>query len=306
LKNLFALLFVLTLNISLSQDSTINRYILPFTDSSAVNIHHEGYSFNYNEQHEQANWVAYLLTRAELEGTTKRTDNFRPDETVATGTATKKDYSGSGYDRGHLAPAADMAWSETAMSESFYFSNMSPQLPGFNRGIWKKLETLVRKFGTNYDSIFVATGPVFYEVLDTIGKNNVSVPAHYYKALMRFTERGPIAIGFILPHESSSEQLSTFVVSIDSLESFTQIDFFPGLQDSTEQIMEKEYCLSCWGFFETKIFNSKGKGIKLDPPEQQLPNTKNANLQCKGTTQAGERCKRKTTNSSGYCYQHEH
>jgi len=305
LKNFFALLFILILNISLSQDSTINRYTLPFTDSSAVNIHHEGYSFNYNERHEQANWVAYLLTKAELEGTTKRTDNFRPDETVATGTATKKDYSGSGYDRGHLAPAGDMTWSETAMSESFYFSNMSPQLPGFNRGIWKKLEAEVRKFATNYDSIFVATGPIFNEILDTIGKNELSVPGHYYKALMRFTDKGPIAIGFILPHSPSSEGLSTFIVSIDSLEAFSQINFFSGIQDSIEQSMEKEYCLSCWGFVETKIYNSKGKGIKLDPPEKQLPKTINANLQCKGTTQSGDRCKRKTSNSSGFCYQHD-
>jgi endonuclease G len=300
-----AFFFILVLNTGICQDSIIDKYVLPFIDSSSIIIHHEGYSFSYNEEHEQANWVAYLLTTAELEGIEKRTDDFRTDEMVLSGTATKNDYSGSGYDRGHLAPAADMCWSKSAMSESFYFSNMSPQLPGFNRGIWKRLESEVRKYGVKFDSIFVATGPIFHEILDTIGKNEVSVPSHYYKALMRFTPEGPVSIGFILPHKPSSEQLSTFVVSIDSLESFSHIDFFPGIPDSIEQKMEKDYCLGCWGFMETKIHNSNSKVIRLDSPKQQRSDNNNTNVQCKGTTQSGDRCRRKTTNKSGYCYQHE-
>ena len=102
-------------------------------------VNHLGYSLSYNEKNEQASWVAYELTADQVRGTVKRKDSFRSDPLIKTGSASLSDYKGSGYDRGHLAPAADMKWSTTAMSESFFMSNMSPQLPGFNRGIWKKL-----------------------------------------------------------------------------------------------------------------------------------------------------------------------
>jgi endonuclease G len=91
---------------------------------------------------------------------TKRKDNFRSDPKVKTGSAALSDYKGSGYDRGHLAPAADFKWSATAMSESFYMSNMSPQVPGFNRGIWKNIESTVRNWAVENDEIYIVTGPV--------------------------------------------------------------------------------------------------------------------------------------------------
>jgi hypothetical protein len=107
-------------------------------------ISHTAYLLSYNEEHEQANWVAYMLTSSKLGSGLERSNRFLEDPLVASGTATNADYAKSGYDRGHLAPAADMSWSMQVMQESFYYSNMSPQLPGFNRGIWKKLEEKVR------------------------------------------------------------------------------------------------------------------------------------------------------------------
>ena len=104
-------------------------------------VEHEYYTLRYNEKTEQADWVAYTLKKVNLDNSKfKRTDNFREDPDVKTKSATLADYKGSGYDRGHLAPAADFAWTKNGMSESFYMSNMSPQQPDFNRGIWKKLE----------------------------------------------------------------------------------------------------------------------------------------------------------------------
>ena len=112
--------------------------------SNGETEHQTGYSLEHNEKTEQSFWVAYELTKEEVSGTVKRKDAFRSDPTISTGSAVLSDYKGSGYDRGHLAPAADMKWSKKVMSESFYMSNMSPQDPSFNRGIWKKLEEKVR------------------------------------------------------------------------------------------------------------------------------------------------------------------
>jgi endonuclease G len=113
------------------------------TNPDAV-IEKDFYILQYNEQFEQADWVAYELTRDEVMGSTDRKDSFKTDTEIGTGSATLADYRGSGYDRGHLAPAADMKMSALSMSDSFYMSNMSPQHPSFNRGIWSKLESYVR------------------------------------------------------------------------------------------------------------------------------------------------------------------
>jgi len=112
---------------------------LPAYSSSDTVIHHTGYSLSFSEEHEHAEWVAYELTVEELRGTVERTDNFRADSLIDSESASLSDYRGSGYDREHLAPAGDFKWAEEAMSDTFYFSNMSPQKPGFNRGIWRDL-----------------------------------------------------------------------------------------------------------------------------------------------------------------------
>ncbi|MBT5989964.1 MAG: DNA/RNA non-specific endonuclease, partial [Bacteroidetes bacterium] len=181
---------------------------------------------SYNERHEQANWVMYVLTKEELLGTEKRKDNFRTDPEILTGSASLKDYKSSGYDRGHLAPAADMKWSKEVMSESFFMSNMSPQKPYFNRGVWKKLEEHVRKLVLQNDSILVITGPVFKDNIEIIGENEVTVPGYYFKVLVDLTWPDNKAIAYLLKNEKSSENLTTFEITIDSLEIFSNYDFF--------------------------------------------------------------------------------
>ena len=119
---------------------------LPLEDRAEQIIKHEGYTVSYNKNWRLPNWVAYELIRDELRGTVSRTDKFVVDPYVNGVSATNADYRRSGFDRGHMAPAADMTWSETAMKESFYFSNMCPQNPGLNRGAWKDLEESIRKW----------------------------------------------------------------------------------------------------------------------------------------------------------------
>ena len=158
---------------------------LPALTDDLEMVEHEAYVLGYSESHEQSSWVAYQLTSTELQGTYKRRDNFRADPMVESGSAALSDYAKSGFDRGHLAPAADMKWSKLVMSESFFMSNMSPQVPSFNRGIWKKLEGQVRDWALHEGSLLVVTGPILTDdVKQTIGGNLVTVPKRYYKVLL--------------------------------------------------------------------------------------------------------------------------
>jgi len=219
----------------------------PYQSADAQVIAHKAYTFQYNEAHEQAAWVLYRITAEQLRARVSRTDDFRRDGAVTTGSATLADYRRSGYDRGHLAPAAAMAWSQEVMSESFYLSNMSPQDPGFNRGIWRQLEARVRDWADLHGEVFVVTGPVLESELPTIGPSGVSVPAYYYKVVVDLRPPGVEGIGFILPNGSAKQSIGRYAVSIDSVEAFTGIDFFPVVADSVEEEIEGNISGEHWG-----------------------------------------------------------
>lgn len=201
-------------------------------------IRHTHYSLDYNKTHKQPNWVYYRLTYDMVNGKIKRSDNFRPDPAIFAGSPTPNDYKGSGYDKGHLCPAADMKISEKAMSETFFMSNMSPQFPSFNRGKWSDLENLVRSYIKGItDTLYIVTGPVFMNNKGSIGKNNVTVPGFYYKAVYS-PKRG--GIGFLMPNVKIELPLQTWVVSIDLIEALTGIDFFYQLDDKIEDEIESQ------------------------------------------------------------------
>ncbi len=218
-------------------------------------VRHQNYLLGYDERAEQAAWVLYELLASELEGPRQeRSNNFREDPQVATGSASLKDYRKSGYDRGHLAPAADMAFSPEAMSESFYLSNMSPQEPGFNRGIWGKLESLIRIWALRYQRIVVVTAGIVLgeqaRQLTAIGENQVWVPRYYYKIVYNPQRRQMLA--FVLPNRAYTfkehEDFSVFAVSVDRAEELSRLDFFPQLPDGAEESMESESDFSSWDF----------------------------------------------------------
>ena len=211
-------------------------------------VHHSNYTLNYSEQHEQAKWVAYTLTSSQVYGTVDRTNDFRTDPKVKTGSASLPDYKGSGYDRGHLAPAGDMKSTYTAMSESFYMSNMSPQVPGFNREIWKKLEGTVRNWAVANEKVYITTGAVLTASYPTIGINKVSIPEFYYKVVLDYEQPEIKGIGFILPNQKSDKSLQSYAVSIDEVERFTGIDFFHSLPDNIEEKIESDAAVNKWSF----------------------------------------------------------
>jgi len=228
--------------------SSTTQYELPMPEPGDVIITHIGYTLSYNEEHEQAEWVAYELTAEEAQGTCERTDDFREDPEVPTGSASLADYRGSGYDRGHLIPAADMKWSQEAMSASFYLSNMSPQNPSFNRGGWRTLETLVRNWAIENEAVYVTTGGILTPGLIKIGPNGVSVPEKYYKVVLDYREPELKGIGFILPNEKIEQDLINYVMSIDRVEAETGIDFFYNLPDDIEEQIESNVNASLWDF----------------------------------------------------------
>ena len=212
-------------------------------------IDRPGYALGYIEYHEQAAFVIYKLTAREaLTKEVQRTNRFRRDPEIPTGSATTADYRRSGYDRGHLAPAADMAFSVQTMADSFFMSNMSPQKPAFNRGIWKRLEEQVRQIAIREKAIYVVTGPILPKKKTvTIGANQVTVPTHYYKVIFDLTPPRKM-IGFILPNEGSDRPLEYFAVTVDVVEKATGLDFFSTLPQAVQKRLESTITVSAWDF----------------------------------------------------------
>jgi endonuclease G len=170
---------------------------------------------------------------------------------------------------------------------------MSPQLPAFNRGIWKKLEELVRTWAVENNSLYIVTGPVLTTGLKTIGPDKVSVPNYYYKVILDYEEPEIKGIGFIMPNAGSSLPLQNFAITIDSVERFTGIDFYPALPDIQEKTIEKTLCIECWTWSSVKTGSKTNSG-----------NQSSTSVQCSGTTKAGTRCKHMTYSPNGRCFQH--
>lgn len=201
-------------------------------------VHHTAYSLGYSEAHEQACWVQHKVVRAQLEGVRyERTDDFRSDPRVATGSASPTAYKGSGYDRGHLAPAADFAWSATAMSESFFMSNMSPQVPALNRGIWARLEDAVRDWAREADTLWVISGPVLEPNLPEL-PSGVAIPRAFWKVVYDPTPV-PTCAAFLMPQAGYSGSYWDFAVSVDAIEARSGIDLLHGLPDEVEDALER-------------------------------------------------------------------
>ncbi|WP_343765992.1 DNA/RNA non-specific endonuclease [Gangjinia marincola] len=219
--------------------------LLPTSTTGSI-IHHNYYSLSYAEDHEQAEWVAYELNKEQLVNNDFKRPYFEIDLAVPTGAAHWRNYKKSGYDRGHLCPAADREFSREAYEETFLTSNISPQLNAFNAGIWNRLEQKVRYWAKSYDGVYVITGGVLENDLEQIGTEGVSVPREFYKILYDVRNGEHTAIAFLFPHQASNEGLYTFVTSIDHIERRTGIDFFSTLPDTIENELEKSSDLKKW------------------------------------------------------------
>ncbi|WP_166967871.1 DNA/RNA non-specific endonuclease [Yeosuana marina] len=224
-----------------------NEYFLPTSTTGQI-VHHNGYSLSYNEPYEQAEWVAYELKKSQLSNNNFERPYFEIDKAVKTGAASWKNYKNSGYDRGHLCPAGDREYDINAYNETFLTSNISPQEHDFNAGIWNTLEQKTRYWANKYDGVFVVTGGILQDGLKTIGDEHVAVPNQFYKIILDNNHGKIKMIAFLMPHENSNKPLYSFVVSVDSIEKLTGIDFFPELDDSVENKLEASSNYKNWSF----------------------------------------------------------
>ena len=247
--SLFLLYFFIINSLCFSQDINLEGIEIPTITEERSDrvITHKGYTVSYNYDWKIPNWVAYELTDWEVQGEVPRHDRFKPDPMVPQGaTATTNDYKHSGYDRGHMAPAADMKWDEQVMKESFYLSNICPQNPNLNGGVWKDLEEQVRDLASQKGKIFVVCGPIVNDISNTIGENKVVVPQAFYKVLLQ-EENGEIhTIGFVYENVSGRKPMSTYAMTVDEVEKLTNIDFFPSLPNKIENKVESEVDFSQW------------------------------------------------------------
>jgi endonuclease G len=171
---------------------------------------------------------------------------WEEDPLVKTGSARFEDFRKFGFDKGHLAPAADMRWSQAAMRESFLLSNASPQRHEFNAGVWEEIENAVRNFAVQHQAVYVVTGPVLRKGLPTIGPDKVSIPEYFYKAILVLSGDTCEAIGFVCRNEPSDLPIERFAVSIDSVEALTGLDFFNALPDNIENRAERKTDVKWW------------------------------------------------------------
>lgn len=230
-----------------SPSSETNTSYLP-TSTTGYIVHHDYYSLSYNEAHEQAEWVAYELKKNQLSKNHFKRPYFIRDKSIKTKSADWRSYKNSGYDKGHLCPAADRKFSLKAHDETFLTSNISPQKHDFNAGVWNRLEQKTRYWANKYNGVYIVTGGILKNNLKTIGHENVTVPNYFYKVLLDNSKGKTKVIAFLVPHRESNKPLYEFVVSVDEIEQLTGIDFFSQLDDEKESRLEANTNYKNWSF----------------------------------------------------------
>jgi len=301
LKLFFLLLFYASA--SFAQTFLVNKvgFKLP---NEIVIIKHAFYEIGFNTKYHLPAWVYYSLTKKHLSlANLDRKGSFVKDPYVHSEQASNEDYSGSGYDKGHLVPCEDMSFSEQAMKETFYYSNCAPQTTELNRGQWKVLEELAREWAVDFGEAMVVCGPVFKTLMPKMGAHDIPVPDLYYKIIVVHKEKNYSALAFLMPN-SSSVLLApvNYTCTIDSVEKITGLDFFTELPDNLEEQFEGKINVSEWNW---NVHHTKANEFKNDSLQKKDKVPENTiSIQCKGKTKKGKRCKKKTDSMNGFCNLH--
>ena len=237
---------------SLSVDTENVRYEIPVSTKGRAEILLEQYSYtvSYNPDLCIPNWVAWELNAEKLVERESRNSKFVPNPKLPEDMAvTTKEYTGSGWDRGHMCPAGDNKYHWRAMNESFYMTNICPQNHNLNRGDWKELEEACRRWA-EVEPVYIVCGPINYRTpkYGYIGKTfKIRIPDAFFKVVLTGMQSGkPRAIGFIYKNEAGNNKRDKYVNSIDEVERITSMDFFPALPADVEGRVEAEYKLSDW------------------------------------------------------------
>lgn len=208
---------------------------LPAYAASEDIVRHLGYTASYNHTTLCPEWVAWELTDEETRGGYDQERKFGRDPDVAFPKASREDYSNSGWDKGHMAPHADMRWSRQAMYESDYFTNICPQDKVMNAQAWRKIEELTRRLAQHYGSVYVVCGPIYDSVERRhIGPACVHVPDRFYKALAVSTPEGFRTVAFLVENNNQTGSPRSYAVTVDSVEAVVGRNLFPQVPESCE------------------------------------------------------------------------
>ncbi|MDE6290853.1 MAG: DNA/RNA non-specific endonuclease [Muribaculaceae bacterium] len=207
---------------------------------------YEGFTVDFNPENKTPNYVAWILHGQETEGSTSRSNKFWTDKEIK-GCPDTRDYSRSGYDRGHMCPAGEQKWSDQAMNHSFVMANICPQKHELNTGAWKTLEDKERVWAKRDSAIVIVAGPI-YDSSDkeTIGRNKVRVPSAFFKVLLAPFAEPMRAIGFVYPNMKCDGNMQAYAVSVDDVEKMTGLDFFSALPDEIENDIESVVPFKDW------------------------------------------------------------
>ena len=207
---------------------------------------YKGMDLSFNPQYHIPNWVSWELTADETDGNVARSNKFSADPEME-GSAETWDYSYSGYDRGHMAPAGDMRWDKEAMSQTFYMTNICPQVKTLNAGSWKNLEEKCRQWAEADSAIYIVCGPVIDgKPIEYIGDSRVYVPRKFFKVIISPYTTPARGIGFIMPNGKVEGGMQACAVTIDSVEALTGHDFFAALPDDIESDVESQCDFHYW------------------------------------------------------------
>lgn len=214
-------------------------------------LSHTGYTLSFNTSTNCPNWVAWELTDEEVAGAAAtRSNDFRGDPDVpAAHRVETTDYRATGYDRGHMCPAADMKWSAEAMSECFYMTNICPQVPVLNQKWWEHVETACRRWASREGRIFICCGPLYDPEVKAryIGRNvQVRVPDGFFKVVLSLQAGQEKAIAFLYRNTDERQTMDDAATTVDEVERLTGMDFFATLSDELESTLESTYDLRQW------------------------------------------------------------
>ena len=248
-KLLLALLFVPLLAFGNPIDDKCPQFVLRGAPISKLTntqyICKTNYAIHYRYDTKTPEYVVEHVTKEAISGPAKRKDDFRPDPDIPKQHQSQlSDYAGQPYDRGHLAPGANNTQNDIIMSESFFLSNMMPQVPNNNRGIWKQLETYIRNWVLEGKDIYLVTGTIYAPNYPTIGANKVGIPTEVWKVIID-RQKGK-AIGFLMPNAALPvADLPKYAVSVEHIEQATGINFMPQLPANLANV-EKTFNLADW------------------------------------------------------------
>ena len=234
-----------TLGVYNSSLSSVGFPIMPDTIPSRI-FERICYIVSYNTLSRQPNWVAWHLTAEHADGEYPRDNSYYEDEEVPVPRATNEDYRGSGWSRGHMCPAGDNKWDAEAMRESNLLTNICPQHPSLNSGVWNVIERDCRKWAKKYGDIYIVCGPILMNrEHETIGENKIVVPEAFFKVILRLNPQ-PAAIGYVVRNNDGNKKRDMFVNTVDDVERITGIDFFPSLPDDIENMVEASANINDW------------------------------------------------------------